>query len=114
MSELAAMTCEPCRGGVPPLTPQEAERRRLEVADWSLLEGARRIERRFVFKDFRTALRFVEAAGEIAEAEGHHPDITFGWGYASLSLQTHTIKGLHLNDFILAAKYDGLYGSAAP
>lgn len=114
MSELAAMSCEPCRGGVPPLTPQEAERRLPELDGWSLTDGARRIERRFAFKDFRAALRFVDAAGEIAEAEGHHPDITFGWGYARMSLQTHTIKGLHQNDFILAAKYDRLYLAEAP
>src|SRR5215212_3150159 len=60
------------------------------------------------FKNFREALGFVERAGELAEAEGHHPDIAFGWGYATVSLQTKKIKGLHENDFIMAAKLDGL------
>ena len=107
---LAAASCEPCRGGIPPLDRDEAERLRQDVPAWSLKDGMLRIERRFVFDDFKSALKFVDAAGEIAEAEGHHPDIGFGWGYATVSVHTHTIKGLHRNDFILAAKYDRLYG----
>ena len=105
---LAEKTCTPCRGGVPALTPEEAEGYRVQAPDWSLLDGATRIERRFRFKDFGEAFAFVARAAELAEAEGHHPDITFGWGYATVSLRTKKIKGLHENDFIMAAKLDRL------
>ncbi len=107
-SALAEKTCTPCRGGVPPLTPEEAEGYRAQAPDWALLDGATRIERRFRFKDFRAAFAFVARAAELAEAEGHHPDIGFGWGYAVVSLRTKKIKGLHENDFIMAAKLDRL------
>jgi 4a-hydroxytetrahydrobiopterin dehydratase len=108
-SALAEKTCIPCRGGVPPLTPEEAEGYRArEAPGWSLMDGATRIERRYRFKDFAEAFAFVARAAELAEAEGHHPDITFGWGYAVVSLRTKKIKGLHENDFIVAAKLDRL------
>jgi 4a-hydroxytetrahydrobiopterin dehydratase len=68
----------------------------------------RKIQRTYRFKNFREALGFVERAGKLAEAEGHHPDIAFGWGYTTVSLQTKKIKGLHENDFIMAAKLDDL------
>ena len=103
---LATKTCTPCRGGIPPLTRDEAERFHKEAPDWSLLDDAHRIERSFRFGDFRQALDFVAKVGELAETEGHHPDINFGWGYATVSLQTKKIKGLHENDFIMAAKLD--------
>ena len=105
-SVLAEKTCTPCRGGVPPLTLEEAERYRVQARDWSLMDDATRIERRFRFRDFREAFAFVARAAELAEAEGHHPDINFGWGYATVSLRTKKIKGLHENDFIMAAKLD--------
>ncbi len=105
-STLAEKTCTPCRGGVPPLTPEAAEGYRAQAPEWTLLDGATRIERRFRFKDFRAAFAFVARAADLAEAEGHHPDITFGWGYAAVSLRTKKIKGLHENDFIMAAKLD--------
>jgi 4a-hydroxytetrahydrobiopterin dehydratase len=112
-SALAEKTCTPCRGGVPPLTPEEAEGYRAQAPDWSLLDDATRIERRFRFKDFREAFAFVARAAELAEAEGHHPDISFGWGYAVVSLRTKKIKGLHENDFIMAAKLDRLASGRA-
>jgi 4a-hydroxytetrahydrobiopterin dehydratase len=111
-SSLAEKTCTPCRGGVPPLTPAEAEEYRVQAPDWLLMDDATRIERRFRFKDFREAFAFVARAAELAEAEGHHPDISFGWGYAAVSLRTKKIKGLHENDFIMAAKLDRLAGFA--
>ncbi len=111
-SALAEKTCTPCRGGVPPLTPDEAEGYRVQAPDWSLVDGATRIERRFRFKDFREAFAFVARAAELAEAEGHHPDIGFGWGYATVSLRTKKIKGLHENDFIMAAKLDRIAGQS--
>ena len=105
---LAEKTCTPCRGGVPPLTPAEVERFHLQAPKWELVDEARRIERKFRLGNFRDALTFVQRVGEIAEAEGHHPDICFGWGYATVSLRTKKIKGLHENDFIMATKIDRL------
>lgn len=103
---LTDKTCVPCRGGVPPLTLAEAEGLRAEVPDWSLTNEGTRIERDFTFDDFAAAIAFVNKVGLIAEAQGHHPDITFGWGYAHVVFFTHKIKGLHENDFVMAAKVD--------
>jgi 4a-hydroxytetrahydrobiopterin dehydratase len=103
---LAKKSCTPCRGGVPPLTLDEAEALRAQAPEWALRDAASRIERTFRFKNFREAFGFVERAAALAEAEGHHPDISFGWGYATVALRTKKIKGLHENDFIMAAKLD--------
>jgi 4a-hydroxytetrahydrobiopterin dehydratase len=105
-TKLAEKSCTPCRGGVPPLTREAAEEYRREAPEWTLADDATRIERTYRFRNFRDAFGFVEAAAALAEAEGHHPDISFGWGYATLSLRTKKIKGLHENDFIMAAKLD--------
>ena len=110
---LAEKSCTPCRGGIPPLTIEEAQRYLAQAPDWALLDDGRKIQRTYRFKNFREALGFVQRAGELAEAEGHHPDIAFGWGYATVSLQTKKIKGLHENDFIMAAKLDGLSRTSA-
>jgi 4a-hydroxytetrahydrobiopterin dehydratase len=106
---LTSKACTPCRGGIPTLTQEEAEALRSQAAEWRMEEEGRRIERSFCFPNFRQALTFVQAIGELAEAEGHHPDIHFGWGYATVSLQTKKIKGLHEDDFIMAAKIDRLF-----
>jgi 4a-hydroxytetrahydrobiopterin dehydratase len=106
---LAEKTCTPCRGGVPPLTRQEVARFHPQAAEWQVLDDAHRIERKFKFPDFRAALDFVHQVGELAETEGHHPDVSFGWGHATVSLQTKKIKGLHENDFIMAAKVDRIF-----
>ena len=103
---LADKTCTPCRGGIPPLDADEAERLHAQAADWALLDDAKRIERTYRFRNFREAFAFVERAAALAEAEGHHPEIRFGWGFATISLHTKKIKGLHENDFIMAAKLD--------
>jgi 4a-hydroxytetrahydrobiopterin dehydratase len=103
---LAEKSCTPCRGGVPPLTPDEVAAHRGETPEWAVRDDGGRIERSFKFKNFAEAFAFVQKAAGLAEAEGHHPDISFGWGYATVSLQTHKIKGLHENDFIMAAKLD--------
>jgi len=108
MAELAQKTCTPCQGGTPPLGKDEAEALLADAPDWQLLDDGKRIERTFKFKNFKHALDFVDRVGALAEDEGHHPDITFGWGYATVSLFTHKIKGLHQNDFIMAAKIDRL------
>jgi len=99
-------TCTPCRGGVPSLSLEEAKPYLAEVPDWVLSSDATRIRRRFDFGDFADALAFVNSVGGLAEAEGHHPDLSFGWGYAEVVLFTHKIHGLHPNDFIMAAKID--------
>jgi 4a-hydroxytetrahydrobiopterin dehydratase len=93
---------------VAPLTARQAEELRVQAPEWALMDDAHRIERTFRLRDFREALTFVQKVGELAESEGHHPDISFGWGYATLSLRTKKIKGLHENDFIMAAKIDRL------
>ena len=90
MTELAGKTCTPCRGGVPPLEAADAERYLEDVPDWQLKDDAKRIERTFWFKNFAQALTFVDRVGALAEDEGHHPDITFGWGYATISRSTPT------------------------
>ncbi|MBV8590851.1 MAG: 4a-hydroxytetrahydrobiopterin dehydratase [Acetobacteraceae bacterium] len=113
MTTLAQKTCTPCRGGIPPLTRAEAERFHAEAPEWVLADDAHRIERTYRFKNFRATFDFVSRVAELAEAEGHHPDVSFGWGYATISLHTHKIKGLHENDFIMAAKIDQLAGAPA-
>src|SRR5215470_4160400 len=108
---LAEKTCTPCRGGVPPLARDEALRFQIQAPEWELRDDARRIDRTFRFRNFREALAFVQRVGELAETEGHHPDISFGWGYATVSLSTKKIKGLHENDFIMASKIDRMLSS---
>jgi 4a-hydroxytetrahydrobiopterin dehydratase len=103
---LASKTCTPCRGGIPPLTREQAELFHAQAPNWELGDNAHRIERTFRFRNFREALAFVQEVGELAETEGHHPDISFGWGYVTVSLSTKKIKGLHENDFIMASKID--------
>ncbi|MGQ0663135.1 MAG: 4a-hydroxytetrahydrobiopterin dehydratase [Pseudomonadota bacterium] len=112
-ADLALKTCTPCRGGVPPLTPEEAASLLGQAPGWELLEDGRKIRRTYKFGNFKQALDFVRQAGDLAESEGHHPDLAFGWGYATVSLQTKKIKGLHENDFIMAAKFDRLAGAMA-
>jgi len=110
---LASKTCTPCRGGIPPLTREQAELFHAQAPDWQLAEAVHRIERSFRFRNFREALTFVQEIGELAEAEGHHPNISFGWGNATVSLQTKKIKGLHENDFIMATRLTA-YSLARP
>ena len=105
---LAEQTCTPCRGGIPPLTNDEALRYLEQAPDWTLSDDAGQIERKFWFSNFREALDFAHDVGELAETEQHHPDVAFGWGYATISLRTKKIKGLHQNDFIMAVKIDRL------
>ena len=111
---LAEKSCTPCRGGIPPLTEEEAAAYRAQAPDWALLDQSTRIERTYRFKNFGEAFGFVERAAALAEAEGHHPDISFGWGYATVSLRTKKIKGLHENDFIMATKFDRIAAERAP
>jgi 4a-hydroxytetrahydrobiopterin dehydratase len=106
--DLLSKNCTPCRGGVPPLTMAEAEGYLEPAPGWARADEGRRIERSCTFKNFKEALDFVTKIGNLAESEGHHPDISFGWGSAKISWQTKKIKGLHENDFIMAAKTNEL------
>jgi 4a-hydroxytetrahydrobiopterin dehydratase len=107
MSDLASKTCVPCRGGVPPLAGDELAKISREVPLWKVVDG-HHIVRSFSFPDFRQALAFVNKVGEIAEEQGHHPDIFLTWGKAEITTWTHKINGLTESDFILAAKIDRL------
>jgi 4a-hydroxytetrahydrobiopterin dehydratase len=107
MSELSSKTCVPCRGGVPPLGGRELEVLAKQVPAWRVVEG-HHITRVFAFPDFRQALNFVNKVGELAEQQGHHPDILLSWGKAEVTSWTHKINGLTESDFILAAKIDEL------
>lgn len=108
MDDLTAKTCVPCQGGIPPLSAEQAKGYLKQVPGWTLSTLADRINRKFSFPDFKAALDFVNKVGALCEAEGHHADIAFGWGYADILFFTHKIKGLHENDFIMAAKVDAL------
>ena len=102
---LVQKDCVPCRGGIPPLSAAEVAGLLPQVPGWKARDDDTKIEARYRFKNFRAALDFVRDVGELAEAEFHHPvSITFGWGFAAVVLQTKKIKGLHENDFIMAAK----------
>jgi 4a-hydroxytetrahydrobiopterin dehydratase len=107
MTDLASKTCVPCRGGVPPLAGEELAKLSREVPQWKVVDG-HHITRSFTFPDFRQALAFVNKVGEIAEEQGHHPDIFLKWGKADVTTWTHKINGLTESDFILAAKIDRL------
>lgn len=109
---LCTQSCTPCRGGTPPLARLEIAPLLKQVPAWKLAEDGRSITREWTFADWREAEAFVlsfgRRVGELAEAEGHHPDVAYGWGYVRLTLMTHAIKGLSKNDFVLAAKIDRL------
>ena len=104
---LASKHCVPCRGGVPPLAGEQLRKLSSEIPHWSVVDE-HHIEKTFPFPNFKTALAFVNRIGDVAEAEGHHPDICFGWGNVKVTLFTHKISGLTESDFILAAKVDQL------
>jgi len=105
VSELAKKSCVPCKGGTPPLTAAEITPLLAQLEGWEV-EKAHHLRKTFRFKDFMATLEFVNRVGAIAEREGHHPDICFGWGRATIELWTHKIDGLTESDFILAAKVD--------
>lgn len=108
MTDLFSKHCVPCEGGTKPLEPAVSSEHLLEIDQWHLIDDEA-IEKTLLFKDFAEALRFVNKVGAIAEAEGHHPDISiFSWNKVKISLSTHAIGGLSDNDFILAAKIDAI------
>jgi 4a-hydroxytetrahydrobiopterin dehydratase len=105
MTDLTSKKCQPCEGGVAALRGKELERLHAQLPGWTVEEG-KRLVKEYRFPDFRTALAFVNRVGELAESEGHHPDVELGWGRVKITLWTHSIGGLSENDFILAAKAD--------
>ncbi len=96
------------------MTIKEAQEYLSETPGWSLIDISSRIRRNFTFKDFLSALEFVQKISALAEEQGHHPDISFGWGYCSVIFYTHKIAGLHKNDFIMAAKVNTLFDESPP
>ena len=108
MNELAAKECVPCKGGVPPLKGKELiELRNTLGNDWEVV-NEHHLEKQFTFKNFRAALAFTNKIGELAEQQGHHPDIYLAWGKVKVTVWTHKIVGLTESDFILAAKIQEL------
>ncbi len=105
------MKCVACRKGEPTVTDAEIAELHSQVPDWQVTErdSIKRLERVFKFESFAQALAFTNRVGEVAETEGHHPVLVTEWGRVTLSWWTHKIKGLHRNDFIMAAKTDQLY-----
>ncbi len=100
--------CVPCEAGGEPLDGEAIDRLLGRLAEgWGVING-RYLEKEYKFRNFRLALDFVNKIGELAESEGHHPDIYLAWGKVKVKLWTHKIKGLHNNDFVLAAKIDAL------
>lgn len=111
MAALNEMQCEACRAGAPTVSDAELAELKPQIPDWELTEpdGIPRLQRVYTFKNFADALVFTNRVGEIAEAAGHHPALTTEWGRVTVAWWTHKIKGLHRNDFIMAAKSDQLY-----
>ncbi len=107
MADLASRTCVPCRGGVPPMRGDEIKQFLAELDGWEVVND-HHLLKTYAFKDFREALAFVNRVGQLSEAQGHHPDICFGWGRCEITIWTHKIDGLTESDFILAAKIDAL------
>lgn len=113
MNDLTQKHCVPCEGGTPPLTNEEEDRLKQQTPDWILLRNdgttiVHKIRRQFTFTDFTEAITFVNKIADIANKEGHHPDIYIFYNKVQLELFTHAVGGLSENDFIMAAKIDKL------
>lgn len=107
--QLAHKKCTPCEGGVDPVPVEQARELLRSLSGWKLTDDNQRIRKEWVVKNFMAGLRFFSAVGELAEAEGHHPDLHLvGYRNVAIELWTHAIGGLSENDFILAAKIDHL------
>tara|TARA_B100001123_G_C14805337_1_gene826094 strand:- start:287 stop:637 length:351 start_codon:yes stop_codon:yes gene_type:complete len=105
--DLDKKDCIPCKGGISPFAISEIHKYLKKVDGWDVKKKEDEtyfLEKKFSFKNFSESQKFVNLVGDIAEKQGHHPDIVFGWGYAKIQIFTHKIKGLVESDFILAAK----------
>ena len=112
MSDLSEKKCIPCEGNIPPFNNEEIQKYLKQVDGWKVIEDSLdgyHLIKNFKFENFIESQNFVNKVGDIAEKEGHHPDIWFGWGYAKIKIYTHSIKGLAESDFILAAKIDKFF-----
>jgi len=112
MNDLLSKKCVPCEGGVSALDLSQIHKYQKKVDGWNVKKNEKEIyflEKKFTFKNFISSQKFINKVGEISEKENHHPDISFGWGYATIEITTHAIEGLSENDFILAAKIDQVF-----
>ena len=112
MNDLLDKKCVPCEGGVPSLDLSEIHKYQKKVDGWDVKKDEKQIyflEKNFKFKNFINSQNFIDKVGKISEKENHHPDISFGWGYAKIKITTHAIEGLSENYFILAAKIDQIF-----
>lgn len=111
MSDLVNQKCEACRVGAPRVTEAEVDELKQQIPEWQVIErdGIERLERVYSFPDFVQAMAFTNHVGALAEEEGHHPALLTEWGRVTVSWWTHKIKGLHRNDFIMAAKTDAIF-----
>ena len=109
MTDLINKKCVSCEGDAIPFDISEIHKYQKKVDGWDIFKNKKNVyflEKKFIFKNFKDSQNFINEVSKISEEEGHHPDITFGWGYAIISITTHAIEGLCKNDFILAAKID--------
>ena len=112
MTDLLDKKCVPCEGGILPLDISEIYKYQKKIDGWDVKKDENKtyfLEKNFIFKNFINSQNFINKVGEISEKENHHPDISFGWGYAKIVITTHAIQGLCENDFILAAKIDQIF-----
>jgi len=105
-NNLTELKCEPCSGKTPKLNSEEISKYLKKINNWTVNDEQEMIFKKFSFKNFKTSIKFTNIVGQISELEGHHPDISLGWGYSIIMIHTHAIKGLSVNDFILASKID--------
>ena len=103
---LSNLKCEPCTGKTKKMTPDEISTYLSQINDWAVNKEQEMIFKKFTFKNFKETMKFTNIIAEIAESEGHHPNISIGWGYSIVMIHTHAIKGLSVNDFVLASKID--------
>jgi len=108
MLDLKEQKCEACSGNTPKFDEKQIIEHLAKLDNWSVNDEQKMIYKKFIFKTFKQALNFTNRVGELAEQEGHHPDVSLGFGYCLIMLHTHSIKGLSINDFIVASKIDGL------
>ena len=104
--DLKKQKCQACSGNTPKFDEKQISDNLSKLDNWSINDEQKMIYKKFNFKTFKQALNFTNKVGEIADLEGHHPDISLGWGYSLVMLHTHAIQGLSINDFIIAAKID--------